>query len=95
MPGMMPDEALAVCRLRQWAYGRVHIKSGHVTDYRRQRWRERRTHESDSRIVRVLDFERAMSRLTPEAQSLLILTYREHPDQRQVSDATGVSVRAP
>lgn len=70
------------------------MKSGHVTDYRRQGWRERRRCESDSRIVRVLDFERALSRLTPEARSLLILTYRDHIDHRAVAIAAGISVRA-
>jgi DNA-directed RNA polymerase specialized sigma24 family protein len=94
MPGMMPDEVLAVCRLRQWAKDRAAMRSGQVTDYRRQGWRERRTRECDARIVRVVDFERALSRLTEEHQAILLLTYREHRDQRQVSDATGVSVRA-
>jgi DNA-directed RNA polymerase specialized sigma24 family protein len=43
----------------------------------------------------VVDFERALSHVSEEHQSIiLLLTYREHPDQRQVSDATGVSVRA-
>jgi hypothetical protein len=28
-------------------------------------------------------------------QSILLITCREHRDQRQVSEATGVSVRAP
>jgi DNA-directed RNA polymerase specialized sigma24 family protein len=46
------------------------------------------------RIVRVIDFERALSHLSEEHQFILLLTYREHGDQRQVSDATGVSVRA-
>ena len=68
--------------------------AGQGTDYRRQGWRQRRTREIDARIVRVVDFERALSHLSEEHQSLLILTYREHRDQRRVSDPTGVSVRA-
>jgi hypothetical protein len=32
MPGMMPDEVLAVCRLRQWAADRATMKSGHTTN---------------------------------------------------------------
>jgi DNA-directed RNA polymerase specialized sigma24 family protein len=91
---MMPDEVLAVCRLRRWAKDRAAMRSGQVTDYRRQGWRERRTRESDARIVRVVDFELALSHLTEAHQSILLLTCREHRDQRQVSDATGVSVRA-
>jgi DNA-directed RNA polymerase specialized sigma24 family protein len=70
------------------------MRTGQVTEYKRQGWRERRTRESDARIVRVVDFERALSHLTEEHQSILLLTYREHRDQRQVSEAAGVSVRA-
>jgi hypothetical protein len=44
--------------------------------------------------VRVIDFERALSRLTPEHQSILLLTYLEHQPQDKVSTLTGVSVRA-
>jgi hypothetical protein len=84
----MPDEVLAVCRLRQWAKDRAAMRSGQVTDYRRQGWRERCTRESDACIVRVVDVKRALSHLTEEHQSILLLTYREHGDQRQVSDAT-------
>jgi hypothetical protein len=91
---MTPDEVQAVCCLRQWAKDRAAMRAGQVTDYRRQGWRERRTRESDARIVRVVDFERALSHLTEEHQSILLLTYRGHRDQRQVSDATGASVRA-
>jgi hypothetical protein len=40
----------------------------------------------------VVDIER---RLTHLNQAILLLTYREHCDQRQVSDATCVSVRSP
>jgi hypothetical protein len=36
----------------------------------------------------------APSHLTEEHQSILILTYRDHCDHRQVSNATGVGVRA-
>lgn len=89
MPGMMPDEVLAVCRLRQWAADRA----GQVTNYQREGWRERRTRDSNARIVRVIDFERALSRLTEEHQAILLLTYREHQPQDRVSTLTGVSVR--
>jgi DNA-directed RNA polymerase specialized sigma24 family protein len=61
------------------------MRSGQVTDYRRQGWRERRTRESDARIVRVVDFERALSHLTDEHQSILLLTYREHQSYRTVA----------
>jgi DNA-directed RNA polymerase specialized sigma24 family protein len=94
MPGMMPDEVLAVCRLRQWAADRAAMRAGQVTNYQRQGWRERRARDSNARLVRVIDFERALSRLSQEHQAILLLTYREHQPQDRVSTLTGVSVRA-
>ena len=94
MPGMMPDEVLAVCRLRQWAFDRAAMRSGQVTNYQREGWTERRTRNSDARLVRVIDFERALSRLSQEHQAILMLIYREHQDYRAAAAATGVSVRA-
>jgi DNA-directed RNA polymerase specialized sigma24 family protein len=91
---MMPDEVLAVCRLRQWAFDRAAMRSCHVTDYRRQGWRDRRSRESDARIVRVVDFEHALSMLTPEAQAILVLVYREHQPQDKAAALAGISVRA-
>jgi DNA-directed RNA polymerase specialized sigma24 family protein len=91
---MMADEVLAVCRLRQWAHDRAAMRSGQATDYSRQGWNERRTRESDARIFRVVDFERAQSHLTPEQQAILVLTYREHQSQDKVAVLAGVSVRA-
>jgi len=44
---------------------------------------------SNARIVRVIDFERALSRLTEEHQAILLLTYREHQPQDRVSTLTG------
>jgi DNA-directed RNA polymerase specialized sigma24 family protein len=62
--------------------------------YARQGWRERRARDIDARIVRIVDFERALSRLDPEHQCILLLTYKDHLDQRAVSEAAGISVRA-
>ena len=59
LPGMMPDEVLAVCRLRQWPADRAAMRAGQVTNYHREGWRERRTRDGNARIVRVIDFERA------------------------------------
>src|SRR5258708_3389034 len=80
MPGTRtaPDEVLAICRLRQWAADRATMKSGHASNYTRQGWRERRTRDADARLVRFMNFEPAWSRPTPEHQSTLLLTYREH-----------------
>ena len=94
LPSLTTPEILALCRLRQWAADRAHMKTGHVSDYRRQGWRERRSRECDSRIVRVVDFERALDSLTPDARALLVLTYRDGFDQRTIAEATHISPRA-
>jgi DNA-directed RNA polymerase specialized sigma24 family protein len=80
--------------MRQWAADRTALKSSRTTDYRRAGWKERRTRDTHARLVRVIDFERALSRLTQEHKSILLLTYREHQPYERVSNLTGVSVRA-
>lgn len=94
MPGMTPDEVLAVCRLRQWAADRTALRDAKTTDYQRTGWRERRTRQVDARLVRVIDFERALTRLTQEQQTILLLTYREHRDRAEVSTLAGISPRS-
>jgi DNA-directed RNA polymerase specialized sigma24 family protein len=74
---MPTKEVLAVVRLNQWSYDRSRLKAGVVTDYQRHGWRERRSTEADSRIVRVIDFERALSMLPPIEQAILLLVYRD------------------
>ncbi len=91
---MMPDEVLAVCRLRQWAADRAAMRAGHVTNYHRHGWRERRARDTNARLIRVIDFERALSRLSEEHQAILLLTYREHQPSDKVSALTGISLRA-
>jgi len=52
-------------RLKQWAFERVALRHGRAARIEQTGWRERRMSEADSRNVRVLDFERAMSQLDP------------------------------
>ena len=74
---MQPNEVLAVIRLRQWSHDRMRLRAGGTTNYQRQGWRERRSTEADSRIVRVIDFERALSMLPAIEQAILLLVYRD------------------
>jgi DNA-directed RNA polymerase specialized sigma24 family protein len=90
---MTPDEVLAVCRLRQWAYERTKMRSGQVTEYKRQGWSDRRSTHNDARIVRVVDFERALSCLSQEHQTILILTCREHHSRESAAILAGMSAR--
>lgn len=43
--------------------------------------------------MRVIDFERALTHLTQEQQTILLLTYREHRDRTEVSTLAGISPR--
>ncbi len=49
--------------------------------------------EQDSRHVRVLDFERALSSLDPAHQSVLLLTYRDGQGHAAAAAAIGCSIR--
>jgi hypothetical protein len=60
-------------------------------------WRARRQREADSRQVRVLDFERALSLLDPAHQQILLLTYNPesgcHPERSRGTCSCPFSTR--
>ena len=91
---LTPDENLAILRLRQWTADRAALRSAKVTQYQRLGWRERRARDADARLVRVIDFERALGQLPDEQQALLMLTYRERQSQDTIAKLTGCSLRA-
>ncbi len=86
---MQPSQVLAVIRLRQWSYDRARLSAGEVTNYRRQGYRQRRQREADSRIVRVLDFERALATLPAAEQAALLLVFRERHARHGVAVILG------
>ncbi len=90
---MHPDEALALARLRTWIHDRIQLRSGRTTDYQKQGWQERKATRFDARIVRAIDFERALAKLDAEEHAALILTYRDHEDQPTIARGIGCSVR--
>jgi DNA-directed RNA polymerase specialized sigma24 family protein len=91
--GMSPDEVLAVIRLRQWGADKTALSCAHTTDYQRTGWKERRLRDADARIVRVLDFERALSQLSEEEQGALMLRYRERQHDSETAKLIHCSVR--
>ncbi|WP_162601513.1 RNA polymerase sigma factor [Occallatibacter savannae] len=93
MPGIPSDQVLAILRLRQWAFERTALRQGNTARLKRSGWRERRLSEADSRQVRVLDFERAFSRLDPIHQQVLVLTYRDGVRHRDAARVLGMSER--
>jgi hypothetical protein len=68
----------AIMRLKQWAFERTALCDGRTTCAESSGFRERRQREADSRNVRVMDFERALSHLDPMHQQALVLTYRDN-----------------
>lgn len=93
MSGISSDEVLAILRLRQWAVERLALRSGRTTRLKQTGWRERRETDADARNVRVLDFERALGKLTTEHQHALILTYRDRVGHAATAAALGCSIR--
>jgi DNA-directed RNA polymerase specialized sigma24 family protein len=83
----------AISRLRLWLFERQALKSGHTVEYRRTGWRERRLRDHDARIVRCLDFEKALSRLTHEEQAALLARYRDGLQYNEAAAVVGCSVR--
>ena len=69
------NEALAIARLRQWIRDRTAARSGRIANYKNEGWRERRACELDARIVRMIDFSRAIETLPDAEKTALILCY--------------------
>jgi DNA-directed RNA polymerase specialized sigma24 family protein len=90
---MSPDEALAVARLRQWCHDRLSLASAHSCDYQRQGWQNRNERTFDARLVRVIDFGRALGKLDGEEQTALVLTYRDRQPSQQIAQALQCSLR--
>jgi DNA-directed RNA polymerase specialized sigma24 family protein len=90
---MHPDEALAVARLRQWCHDRLQLTSARTIDYQRTGWRQRKDTEFDSRLVRVIDFGRALANLDADEQAALIFAYRDRERWPQIAQALCCSIR--
>ena len=90
---MTTDEVLAVARLRQWANDRIKLASAKTSEYQRLGWRERSSRDADARLVRVIDFSRALARLDPEQQTVLVLHYRDREKESRIAVALGCSLR--
>ena len=63
--GIPSDPVMAIMRHKQCAFERTALRHGRTTRAEISGFRDRRQREADSRNVRVLDFERALSQLDP------------------------------
>jgi DNA-directed RNA polymerase specialized sigma24 family protein len=90
---MTPNEVLAVIRLRQWAADRAALRAAKTTDYEYQGCKVRDRRKADARLVRVIDFEKALSMLSEEEQGVLLLHYRESQIGKETAKALHCSER--
>ena len=94
MSGLPSDQIMAIMRLKQWAFDRAALRHGRTARIEFSGWKERRQCEADSRNVRVIDFELALSKLDPMHQQILLLTYRDGIRHAQAAHMIGCSRRA-
>jgi len=90
---MQITEALAVARLRQWASFRCTNLQGKTGRLNVQGWQRRDERSFDAALVRVIDFERALSALDEDEQIALVLRYRDKQEAIQIAVGLQCSVR--
>ena len=92
--GLTPPEILTICRLRQWSSDRTTLRGGKTTDYRREGYTPRNNRAADAKLVRVIDFGRALANLTEKEQALLLLTYAAKETRYETARAMHCSTRS-
>jgi RNA polymerase sigma factor (sigma-70 family) len=90
---MGSDEALAMCRLRQWANDKLKLKYSRTSNYEHEGWQARRLNEQDGRLIRVIDFDLALQKLRPDERAALILRYRDKAGYEEIAVALSCSAR--
>lgn len=93
--GMPADEALAVSQLRRYGYDKRCAHLGKAAGDLAQRGRPgtNSTNRYDARLVRVVDFGRALSSMSNIDSTLVQMYYSDGESLTLISQATGVSVR--
>jgi DNA-directed RNA polymerase specialized sigma24 family protein len=90
---MTTFEALAVAHLRKWAFERLRCQNGKVRNPAAVGWTQRDNRTADAALVRVIDFERALSELSQEEAVALIARYRDRQPDAVTAISLGCSVR--
>ncbi len=91
---MTVNETLAVIRMRQWSGDKDRTRRGTATMLRASGWTPRDSRQADARIVRMIDFERALAVLPVHQQTPLLLAYRDGLNTAEVSRTLCQSVAA-
>jgi DNA-directed RNA polymerase specialized sigma24 family protein len=90
---MTSTEALALSRLRQWAYERTAEQQSKTRNPEARGWCRRDERQFDARRVRTIDTEKALEALRPEQIVLLTYRYVYRETDEKTAQAVGYSVR--
>ena len=90
------DNTLARIRLEHWQQERTALRCGRVRNYTApgRQPAHASTNRFDAALVRCIDFEREFSKLDTDAQTILLLAFREHQPQRVIAQIARCSERA-
>ncbi len=85
-------EVKVIAAIRRWCYDRHKLASGKGNQYKHRGFQRRDERTFDARIVRVLDFERAFTKMPAGAQVLILLVHRDGLTPEEAASIIGVSV---
>lgn len=90
------DNTLARIRLEHWQQERTALRCGRARNYTApgRIAAHASTNRFDAALVRCIDFEREFSKLDTDAQTILLLAFREHQPQRVICQIARCSERA-
>jgi DNA-directed RNA polymerase specialized sigma24 family protein len=87
------DELLAIARIRQYKHDRQVLSSPPPRAYRRRGWADRCKSSEEARLIRKVDFERALRLLPDDVVMLLLLYYGDGETTERTSRVLGWSIR--
>ena len=95
-PSTNLEMTLARVRLEHWQHERTSLRCGRVKNYSApgRAIANPSTNRFDAALVRCLDFEREFSKLDTDAQTILLLAFREHQPHRVIARIASCSERA-
>ncbi|WP_058186800.1 RNA polymerase sigma factor [Terracidiphilus gabretensis] len=84
-------EVKVIAAIRRWCYDSAKLVSGRGNNYQHRGFQRRDERSYDARQVRVLDFERAFSKLPEQNQVLLLLAHRDGISECELAAMISVS----
>lgn len=84
-------EELAIAHLRTWALDRIRLENGHTWTNPGRPSQYSRRRAGDARLVRCIDFERALESIPVVMVAMLVLRYRDGLSAGEIAEALGCS----